>query len=93
MFSISVSLAPIIERPVWIEASTSAGSFSLVSVDRFGVGGPVATIEATQTGRPKDVLNRGGRQAELERDVIGAPPSPLTHRDHLAAHRPRRPVR
>jgi hypothetical protein len=78
------------------------GPISLISADRFWVGGAVTGIEPAQTFGPKNVLHRRRSQPRLKRDVIGPPTALSAKPDHLRTSprgrfvrrvvRPRRPI-
>lgn len=57
----------------------------LVATNRFTIGGPVTGIEPAQTLGLQDVPHGRGGQADLERDVIGAPPPLLAEPNHFTA--------
>jgi hypothetical protein len=77
-----------------IDMDQLARTLPLVARGATGlVGGPVAPVEATETGLVQDRLDRRGRQADLVGDVVGTPPPPAAELDHPTTHPARSPTR
>jgi hypothetical protein len=77
-----------------VDMDQLARPFALVALRRdLRHGRPIPTIKTAKPGRPEDRLDRGGGQADLEADPLGAPAVPLAEPHHPPPARPRGPVR